>query len=328
MIGFHCAHEQFSPADMLAIVQRAEQAGFRAAMCSDHIAPWSERQGHSGAAWPWLGAALASTSIPFGSLAIPGGWRYHPVVLAHNIATLAQMFPGRFPWVAVGSGEAVNERMVGAGWPDKDERDQRLYEGADIMRALWAGQTVTRDQGLIKAEEAKLWSLPTTLPKIYAAAMGEETAEWIGGWADGMITVHQHPDDLHKMVQAFHRGGGKGKALVLQVNVSWAETDEQARLNVWDQWRHTAVPSINGGELRTPQEFDRACRDITPDNMETPILISSDIQKHVHWIREFQSVGFQDIYIHNAGRNQMEFLAAYEREFFPAFTKEELEVAA
>ena len=124
VIGFHCSHEQISPAQLLKDVQQAEQAGFTAGMSSDHFSPWSERQGESGFAWSFLGAALATTNIPFGVVNAPGQ-RYHPAIIAQAIATLAQMFPGRF-WAALGSGEASNERMTGEVWPRKEIRDQRL----------------------------------------------------------------------------------------------------------------------------------------------------------------------------------------------------------
>lgn len=317
MIGFHCSHEQFSPRDMLSIVKRAEKAGFRAAMCSDHIAPWSVRQGHSGAAWPWLGAALEATSLPFGSLAIPGGWRYHPVVLAQMVATLAQMYPGRLPWIAAGSGEAMNEHMVGQGWPDKQERHERLLKGVDIMKSLWQGKVLTNDEGPIKTHKARIWSLPEVSPKIYAAALTPETAGWAGEWADGLITVHQKKEDLHHMITAFHKAGGEGKPLILQMHVSWAETDEQAQLNAWDQWRSACLGEKDCADLRTPEDFDRACAAVEAKDMDKEILISADIEKHIEWVKEFQNMGFDEIYIHNAGRNQMAFLEAYEREFFP-----------
>src|SRR5690349_2948191 len=156
-IGFHCSHEQIDPAQLLLDVQQAEQAGFAAAMSSDHFSPWSERQGESGFAWTFLGAALASTRLPFGVVTAPGQ-RYHPAITAQAIATLAQMFPGRF-WAALGSGEASNEHITGQGWPRKDLRDQRLEECVGIIRALLRGEVVNHD-GLVQVDNARLWTLP------------------------------------------------------------------------------------------------------------------------------------------------------------------------
>src|SRR4051794_13562868 len=133
VIGFHASHEQIHPGQLLDDVRHAEEAGFTAAMCSDHFAPWNPQQGHSGFAWSWLGAALATTSLPFGVVNAPGQ-RYHPAVVAQAIATLGAMFPGRF-WAALGSGEAMNEHITGDRWLRKAERDARLRECVAIIRA-------------------------------------------------------------------------------------------------------------------------------------------------------------------------------------------------
>ena len=133
-IGFHASHEQASPSELLHAVRAAEAAGFACAMCSDHFSPWSERQGESGFAWSWLGAALQATSLPFGVVNAPGQ-RYHPAVIAQAAATLCELFPGRF-WLALGTGEFSNEHITGEPWPDKRTRNARLAECVAVMRAL------------------------------------------------------------------------------------------------------------------------------------------------------------------------------------------------
>jgi len=175
MIGYHASHEENGPTDLLRYVQHAEQAGFSAAMCSDHFHPWGEQQGHSAFAWSWLGAAMQATSLSFGTVNAPGQ-RYHPAVIAQAAATLAYMFPGRF-WVAVGSGEALNESITGAAWPLKSQRNARLLECVRVMRALWAGETVTH-HGLVTVEEAKLFTRPERPPMIVGAAITPATARW------------------------------------------------------------------------------------------------------------------------------------------------------
>src|SRR5687767_3285197 len=151
-IGYHASHEQFPPSALLRLAQRAVAAGFGAVMCSDHLHPWSEAQGHSGFAWSWLGAAMQATDVPFGVVNAPG-YRYHPVIIAQAAATLAEMFPGRF-WLAVGSGENVNEHITGQPWPPKHTRNDRLKECVDVMRALWAGEMVNH-RGLVQVVDAK-----------------------------------------------------------------------------------------------------------------------------------------------------------------------------
>ena len=177
-IGIHCSHEQIAPRELLAAVAHAEQAGFAAAMCSDHFSPWSERQGESGFAWSFLGAALATTGLPFGVVNAPGQ-RYHPAIIAQAAASLCQMFPGRL-WVALGTGEASNEHITGARWPSKAERTARLIECVEVMRALFAGEVVDHD-GLVRVDRAKLWTLPAEPPPLFGPAISVETARLAGG---------------------------------------------------------------------------------------------------------------------------------------------------
>src|ERR687894_2432757 len=149
VVGLHCSHEQIPPSRLLEHAKHAEAAGFGAIMSSDHFSPWSERQGESGFAWSWLAAAMATTSLPFGVVNAPRQ-RYHPAIIAQAAATLSEMFPGRF-WLAVGSGEALNEHITGERWPSKPERNARLLECVKLMRALWKGETVSH-HGLVTVE--------------------------------------------------------------------------------------------------------------------------------------------------------------------------------
>ncbi len=316
-IGFHASHEQFAPSELIDIVREAEACGFTHAMSSDHSAPWSVNQGHSGFTWSWLGAAMQVTNMTFGSLAIPGGWRYHPVVLAQAVATLAEMFPHRLPWIAAGSGEALNEIMVGQGWPDKEERNSRLFEGVEIMRSLWRGETVTKQEGYIKAEHAKLWSLPVNQPKIYGAALTPQTAGWMGGWADGLITVRHPAGKMKEIINAFHDGGGKGKPIVMQMHVSWHENEDIARHQAWHQWKSNTIGPEACANFRTTEDFDEASKHIPPDKIDEHVMISADAEKYIAWIDEYTQLGANDIFIHNAGKNQKEFIRFFGREVLP-----------
>ncbi|WP_228059509.1 LLM class flavin-dependent oxidoreductase [Plectonema radiosum] len=137
-IGYHASHEQFKPSELLKWVQMAEQAGFTLALSSDHFYPWSEQQGQSGFAWSWLGAAMQATPTVSYRVVCAPGQRYHPAIIAQAAATLAEMFPNRF-WLTVGSGQALNEHITGEHWPCKSQRNARLKECVDIIRALWGG---------------------------------------------------------------------------------------------------------------------------------------------------------------------------------------------
>jgi probable non-F420 flavinoid oxidoreductase len=234
LFAYHASHEQFPPSTLLQYAQMAEQAGFTAITCSDHFHPWSERQGESGFAWSWLGAAMQATALPFGVVCAPGQ-RYHPAIIAQAAATLAEMFPDRF-WVALGSRQALNEAITGTPYPIKAERNARLRECVEVMRALWAGKTVTH-HGLVRVEEAKLYTRPARPPQIIGAAITPETADWLGSWADGLITISHPYDKLRQVVEAFRRGGGQDKPMYLKVQLSYAGDHETALQGAYDQWR-------------------------------------------------------------------------------------------
>lgn len=258
-ISYHISHEQFSPKDLITLIRHAESAGFDAAFSSDHIQPWSPAQGQSGFLWAWLGAALQATrQLKFSAITIPGGWRYHPVVLAQAMATLSEMFPGRLPWVALGSGEALNECVVGSPWPPKPQRNRRLREGAQIIHRLLRGETVTQ-AGPPAASEARLWTRTAETPHLVAAAMSESTAEWAGSWAEGLLTIAPSLPKLAAIVKAFQRQG-HGKPMHLKVDLSWAPTESEALAQAHEQWRVQLVNPAVASALRRPEQFDAASR--------------------------------------------------------------------
>ena len=314
MIGFHASHEQLAPGKLLEAVRAAEAAGFDAAMCSDHIAPWGRSQGHSGHAWSWLGAALQSTLFSIGVVSAPGQ-RYHPAVAAQSYATLADMFPGRF-WVALGSGEAINEHVTGQPWPDKSARDARLLEVVEVVRALLDGEEVSHD-GLVTVDRARVWSLPRIPPHLLGAAISEETATRVGGWADGLITVNQPPDRLRRVVSGFRKGGGMGKPIFLQVHLCWAEDEEEARRIAHEQWRTNVFGSDLATVLPLPEHFDAAAEFVTPSDVEKSVLISSDLSRHTAWLSELAELGFDRLYLHHVGQEQQRFIDAFGAKVIP-----------
>ncbi|MCA1781177.1 MAG: TIGR03885 family FMN-dependent LLM class oxidoreductase [Dermatophilaceae bacterium] len=312
-IGFHASHEQISPRRLLADVQHAERVGFDMAMCSDHITPWSERQGHGGSSWPWLGAALASTSFPIGSLAIPGE-RFHPAVLAHQVATLAQMFPGRY-WAALGSGEAMQETITGAPWPPKQERVERLEESVDIIRRLLAGEQVSRD-GVVRVARAKLWEIPEEQPLLIGPAISPESAGRVAAWADGLVTVNQPTDVLAEVLAAYRENGGQGRA-ALQLHLSWAATHEEAEAIAHDQWRSNVFLDPVAADTLTVEAFDAMSEHVSPEAVHEPVRISADLARHRDWIAEYLELGFDDIYLHHVGQAQEGFLDAFGESVLP-----------
>jgi len=310
-IGYHAAHEQLPPSRLLADVRHAEEVGFQAGMCSDHLAPWSARQGESGNTWVWLGAALQATSLSFGTVSAPGQ-RYHPAVHAQQVATAAELAgPGRF-WVALGSGENLNEHVTGDQWPGKEERVARLLECVDVLRALLAGDEVTH-RGRITVDRARVWSLPAEPPPLLAAAVSPESAATASQWADGLITVNQPIDTLREVLDRYEGPGPR----YLQVHVSWAEDDEAALAIAHDQSRANVLGEPLAWDLPTPAHFDAACALVRPEDVRDAVLVSSDLGQHAAWLAERVALGFDAVYVHHVGKEQARFLDAFGDKVLP-----------
>ncbi|MGN9813177.1 TIGR03885 family FMN-dependent LLM class oxidoreductase [Micromonospora sp. BQ11] len=313
VFGFHASHEQIHPSRLLEAVVHAEQAGFGAAMSSDHFSPWSERQGQSGFAWSWLGAALQATNLPFGVVNAPGQ-RYHPAIIAQAIGTLGAMYPGRF-WAALGTGEASNEHITGDGWPRKDIRTARLRECVDVIRALLAGEEVSHD-GLVRVDRAKLWTRPEQPPALIGAAVSEATARWCAEWADGLITVNAPVERLRRMIDTYRSAGGRGP-LHLQVHVSWAPDQAEAEAVAYDQWRSNVFAPPVCWDLETAEHFDVVSADVPMSTVTDVVNVSADLGRHVAWLEEYVALGFDQIALHHVGQEQRAFIDAFGAEVLP-----------
>lgn len=317
--GYHASHEQFAPSALLRYVAEAESAGFASAMCSDHFHPWTTAQGQSGYAWSWLGAALQATSLTLGTVCAPGQ-RYHPAVVAQAAATVAEMFPDRL-WLAVGSGQNLNEHITGDRWLAKPERNARLLESVEVMRSLWRGDTVSTRGEYVTVDEATLYTLPERPPLLVGAAITPVTAEWVGGWADALITIAQPLPVLTEVVDAFRRGGGEGKPMLLQSQHAYAPTYDEALTAAHEQWGANILASPVLTDLRTPADFEEAAAFIRPDDADGPITVSADLGAHAERLREFASLGFDEILLHGVHRDQSTFIRDVGEQVLPELTR-------
>lgn len=313
-IGYHASHEQFKPSQLLSLVQQAEQAGFTHALSSDHFFPWSEAQGESGFAWSWLGAAMQATKMEFGIVNAPGQ-RYHPAIIAQAVATLCEMFPNRF-WIATGSGQLLNEHITGNQWLTKAGRNERLKESVIIMRELWAGNTVNHT-GHVTVQDAKLYTRPQYIPSVIGAAITPETAEWVGSWADGLITISKPPKELQEVVEAFRRGGGAEKPMYLKVQLSYHSNLEKARQGAHEQWKNNIFPSALLAEVPLPAGFDAAGTMVEPNEMEPHVRISNNPEDHLKWLQQDVELGFSNLYLHNVNLEQEQFIEDFGRYVLP-----------
>jgi probable non-F420 flavinoid oxidoreductase len=261
---------------------------------------------------------LQATALSFGVVNAPGQ-RYHPAIIAQGAATLAQMYPGRF-WLALGSGEAMNEHITGQRWPEKPVRNARLRECVDIMRALFAGETVSH-RGLVRVDRARLWTLPKTPPPLLGAAVSEATAAWAGSWADGLVTINQPSEKLERMIRAFREHGGEGKPLFLQIHVAYGSDEEAALATAYDQWRTNIFPPSICWDLELPEMFEEAARFVRPEDLRGPVLIAADAERFIDWLSGFAALGFERIYVHHVGKEQRAFIEFFGDRVLPMFAE-------
>lgn len=304
-IGWHASHEQFGPDDLLRYATLAEECGFHAVLSSDHFAPWSTSHAESGFSLAWLGAAMARTTLPYAVVLAPTG-RYHPAVIAQAIATLDRMFPGRLT-CALGSGEALNEHITGEPWPAKPEREARLDAAASaILRMLDGDEVDTTTPVMI--DRARLHTRPATRPQVFAAALTPESAARVGAWAHGLITVNAPVDTLSPVIEAFRSSAGPHAPCHVQMHVSWADDEAEARQSAVDNWRVNALTPQETQDIATPEDFDAATQHVTAADLEDSVVMFSRFEVLRDRLKELDELGVERTYLHHVGRDQERFL--------------------
>lgn len=321
MLGYAASMEQFSPRELLTYCQLAEEQGFAAVMASDHFNPWVPSQGQSGFVWSFMGALGATTQLRFGPGVTPPGYRYHPAVIAQAAATLEEMFPGRF-YLGLGAGEALNEHVVAEYWPEAPVRLERLMESIEIISKLFTGKKIKHRGQHFTMEAAKLYTLPATPPPIYVATSGPIMAYRTGKFTDGLITVGAADEKLKMLIDRFETGAreaGKDPASmpkILQIKVSYAPTGEAATEAAVRDWPNGGM-AFPKADIRDPEDFEAMAKLVRPENFKNRVLISSEADDHIAYIQHFIDLGFREIYVHNVGRAQRDFIAFYGSEVLP-----------
>jgi coenzyme F420-dependent glucose-6-phosphate dehydrogenase len=320
-LGYAAMFEQFTPSELLRFCEQAEDQGFTSVMASDHFHPWTPQQGQSGFVWAWMGALGERTKQRFGTGVTPPGYRYHPAIIAQAAATLEQMYPGRF-WLGLGAGEALNEHIVAEYWPEPPVRLERLMESIEVIQKLLSGKVTKYSGKHIKLESARLYTLPDAPPPIYVATSGPIMSERTGRLCDGIITVGAADEKIRMLMDRFEKGAreaGKDPSTmprIIQLHVSWAETQAEAEQNALKEWPNGGMP-FPKGDIRNPEDFEAMAKFVRIENFKNRVLISADLQEHCAHIQHFIDLGFNEVYLHNVGRNQEAFIAAYGREVAP-----------
>lgn len=316
-VGFTLSSEEFGPRELVRFAVRAEQAGFGYALISDHFHPWLDEQGHSPFVWVVVGAVAQATSkLRLGTGVTCPIMRMHPAVIAQAAATAAEAMPGRF-FLGLGTGECLNEHIVGLHWPAYSIRLEMLKESIGVIRELWEGKTVTSQGKYFTVENARIYTLPEKLPPIYVAASGPESATVAAELADGLISTS--PDK--ETIQRFEEGGGTGKPRIGQITVCWASNAKKAKETALKYWRSGAVAAPLKAELALPAQFDAAASLVGEEDIAKEVICGSDPQAHLAEIKKYTDAGFDHVYIHQVGPEQEECIGFYEREILPALQK-------
>lgn len=322
-LGYAAMFEQFAPSDLLRWSRQAEDAGFTGVMASDHFQPWTPSQGQAAFVWSWLGALGATTRrVRFGTGVTAPGYRYHPAILAQAAATLEAMFPGRF-YLGIGAGEALNEHVVGKYWPEAPQRLQLLEEAVDVIHRLFSGKVVKHHGAFFDVESARLYTRSQTPPPIYIATSGPLNSERTGRIAEGIITVGAPDDKIRNLLGRFEKGArdaGKdpaGMPRIIQLHVSWAESRQAAVEQAVREWPNGGM-AFPKADIRNPEDFEAMAKIVRPENFEGRVFMSPDLGEHAAHIQHYINLGFTEVYVHNVGRNQEEFISGYGREVLPA----------
>ncbi|WP_293784735.1 LLM class flavin-dependent oxidoreductase [uncultured Aeromicrobium sp.] len=297
-LGWHASHEQFGPVELLRWAAAAERVGFDEVWASDHLAPWSTRQGHSAFVWSWLGAALATTSVAYGVVTTPG-YRYPVPVLAQAIGTLTTMYPGRLS-VGFGTGEALNEAAAHGSWPAKPERQRALRRDLESILVLLQGEETAAAGG-----RARIYETPDEPPTIAGCALTTPTARWLGTWAPGLVTVADVLDETRERVEAYRESAGPDRPVVLKAQISYGRTREEAVAEAVEQWRNPLLAPELLGELRTPEEFDQAAAAIPVSRVEERIRCLNSPEALMEWVSALSAACRPDlIVVHNVASDQ------------------------
>ncbi|MGH2755447.1 MAG: TIGR03557 family F420-dependent LLM class oxidoreductase [Actinomycetota bacterium] len=312
-IGYKLSAEEFGAADLVSQAERAEDAGFGFAAISDHFHPWTDEQGQSPFVWSVLGAiATATDRLELHTGVTCPTIRMHPALVAQAAATTATLLPGRFS-LGLGTGEALNEHILGDRWPPASVRRQMLDEAIDVIRELWSGGMQTHHGRYFTVENACIYSLPDQPPPLLIAAGGKKATKLAAEKGDGIIALA--PDE--KMLEGFDSAGGAGKPRYAEVTVCWGDDRDEALKNAARWWPIVGLGGELSQELPLPRHFEAAADNVEPEDLEGKIAAGPDPEEHLDLIHKFADAGYTHIWVHQIGPHQDGFFDFYESQILP-----------
>ncbi len=324
-LGYKIAPEQFPPSELLKQVVAAEKAGFESIDASDHFHPWSE-EGQACFIWSWLGAAAVSTQkIELGTGLTCPILRYNPAIIAQAAATVSSLAAGR-TYLAVGTGEALNEYSVTLEWPEYDERQIRMIEAIELIRELWTGEKVSFDGCYYRTKKAKLYTLPKNEIPIYISSLVPESAYVAGYYGDGLLTVggEESLEKCKQILSQFKKGAqDAGKDVenmpkAIEISVEYGVDIEASIENRKKFWAGAEVPALFLNKIYTPEMSAQNGKVVGIDNMRKNGCFSENPDEQIKFVNKFINLGFTHIYVHSAASDQISFLEAYGKDILPA----------
>jgi coenzyme F420-dependent glucose-6-phosphate dehydrogenase len=315
-IGYTLACEEHGPRELVGFAHRAEEAGFPFAMVSDHFHPWTDRQGHSPHVWSVIGGiATATERLRLGTGVTCPTVRQHPAIVAQAAATCQEMLEGRF-MLGVGTGEALNEHIVGVAWPSAAVRREMLEEAVAVIRELWTGRLVEHRGRHYTVENARLYTLPDAPPPVIVAASGPEAAALAGRIGDGFCGTAPDEDLIARFDAAGASGTGS-RPRYGQITVCWAASEEEARRTALEWWPNAGIPGELGQVLPQPAHFEQAAQLVTEETIGESVACGPDPEVHLDWLRRYVAAGYDHVFVHQVGPDQEGFFRFYEREILP-----------
>jgi G6PDH family F420-dependent oxidoreductase len=318
--GYALSSEEHKPNKLVAHAQMAEQSGFQFLLVSDHFHPWVPQQGESSFVWSVLGGiAHATQRVQVGTGVTCPIMRIHPTLVAQAAATVADMMPGRF-FLGLGTGEYLNEHILGDAWPRIEVRQEMLAEAVHIMRELWKGEEWSYHGTYFTVRDTRIYTLPEKLPPIYIAASGPESAELAAEISDGLISTTSGDE----VVKAFRKAGGRDKPRYGMVKVCWAHSQEEARETVKYWWPTSGISGPLHADLPTPKHFDDVVEAMGEPIIPEDTVLGPDPAAYLEGIQTLYENGFDHIYLHQIGPDQEGFLKFFKDELLPQLKREEL----
>ena len=312
-LGYALSSEEHPPSALVENARRAEEVGFTFALISDHFHPWVDAQGHSPFVWSVIGGiAQATETLRLGTGVTCPTMRTHPAIIAQAAATSAAMMPGRF-FLGVGTGENLNEHILGDHWPAPDERLEMLEEAIEVIRLLWEGGYQTHRGQHYTVEKARLYTLPDEPPPIAVAAAAPLAAELAGRVGDAFVGVAPEQE----IVDAFREAGGGDKPRYGQLTVCWAASEAEAKQTAYEIWPIAAIKGDLMQELPLPQHFEQAAQMVSPDDVAEMVVCGPDPERYLEKVREYEEAGFDHVYLHQVGSDQEGFFRFFEGELAP-----------